>query len=307
MKTKIIFEIAAPRLREDLSETVARSHRLSDSWKDRRNLDWHVTQEVVSPRARIHPTRHEVVLAVINAGEVAGERIESIRMSIDIEAESEADALLKARTLLDLPLAAISPDVKMQDEPTSSKIVKVESDNVIGPMPMRWPVGRRITGYSGNLGSYGQGGIGLCGWQLNNGSWMILPLAHAEKWIWLTMERVDANADRTRLDIVVDRSIISAHPSQLNEYQPWRHNYGTADDRDNIPDFAKDRPVIERFEAQADGFVIETGSSNVTWRFQMSERMPGPPLDRSLGTRRLGPKDSIVDSFILAHDCYLDV
>lgn len=309
-KTRITFEADPPALRDDISETSARSYQLNAIWEGRRDVEWRVGIEPLSKRSKTHPTRHDIKLTIVNAGErLDGSRIEIIRLAIDVETREGEDALEKAKRVLDLRIRADplprTPDTG--DAFTHGSLHRIRGDVVIGPMPMRWPVGRRLTDYSHNLGSYGQGGIGLSGWQLNGGSWMILPLSGSDGWITLTMEEVAVSPDRTEFDIVIDQRIIGAHPDQKEEYPPWEHRYAGRETIEDLPDFAGERPMVTRFEATSTGFVLETGRGLRNWRFEMGDRLPRPVWAGSGRPRLLTKDESIVDSFVLAHDMYLEV
>lgn len=308
-KTRIMFETVPPGLEDDLSDVLSRSRRLHDVWERRREIDWTIVCEQLPKRSVTHPTKHKIVLATVNAGErVDGTRVEIMRMTIDVETVDGENALEKGKRVLDLPITA-SPRPR---EPRGDGLMgrrnihPVKGDSVIGPMPMRWPVGRRITGYSSHLGSYGQGGIGLSGWQLNGGSWMVLPISNSDSWITLTMEEVEASPDRTRLDILVDQRIIGVHPGQKAAFPPWEHRYAGHETIEDMPDFSIERPVVTRFNATRDGFVLEAGSQR-NWRFEIADHLPRPRWGGTGAERNHVEGDSIVDAFILAHDCYLGV
>ena len=309
-KTRVTLECDPPALQEDLSETLARSHQIHHVWERRREIDWRITREDLSARARTHPTRHQITLGVVNAGERPdGTRIEIIRLAIDLETRDGEDAMTKARRVLDLPVEVEAPTRR----PAATGIMdtgslhRVRGETVISPMPMRWPVGRHITDYSHYLGSYGQGGVGLSGWQLNGGSWMVLPLSHSDGWITLTMEEVESNAERTRLDIVVDQRIIGVNPGQRDAFPPWDFNYAGHQRTQDLPDFRAERALVTRFEATGSGFVLETGRGQRNWRFEMGDHLPRPAWGGSGEPRLLREGESIVDSFILTHDMYLEV
>lgn len=306
MKMKIILEAPAGDLGSDISETTARSHVLHDAWQNRRRIAWTVEVDRLSERTVLDRARHQATLAVINTGEVEGRRTAVLRLSIDIEGRDAEDGVARMRRVLDLPRAPVPGPNRTTDDDLGS-FARLKGETVIGPMPDKWPVGRRLTGFSTHLGSYGQGGVGLCGWQLNNGSWLILPLKDSSGWMWLTCEEVEASSDRMRLEIEIDQRVLGAHPSQIDGFHPWAHAYGGADDHDDMPDWNAQRAVVESFHADDDGFVMQTGGSNVVWRFEMGNTMPRPPLGGSGAERVLVEGESVEKEFLLTHDCYLDV
>jgi len=309
-KTRLVFETGMPAARDDLSPSNARGRVLAETWRNRREIEWRIATEPLSGRSKTHPTRHEVTLGVVNAGETPeGERIDIVRLAIDVETGNGEDALDKAKRVLDLP-RDITPRGRTprgRTVTTHGSLHRLGGDAVIGPMPMRWPVGRRITDYSHNLGSYGQGGVGLSGWQLNGGSWMVLPLSGSDSWITLTFEGCDPSDDRSRLDIVVDQRIVGVHPDQKADFPPWEHLYAGHEGIEDLPDFPVERPEITRFSASGTGFVLEAGGLRRNWRFEMGDHLPRPIWGGSLEPRDLAEGESIVDAFVLTHDCYLEV
>ncbi len=307
---RITFTARLPEPRRDLrsepNDEFSRSRLLDRFWEDRRSIDWRVGQSA-APAPCEHPTRHKVVLA-LDCPRAPLLRSGTVSLTIDVDAHGDDDPIAKARRLLDLPVDMPARWRKPQTGIFSrGSFYRLKGACVIGSMPDQWPVGRYLTGYSHNLGSYGQGGVGLSGWQLNNGSWMILPLAGSDCWITLTMEEMSWSQDSYSVDIEIDQRIIGVHPDQRAAFYPWEHRYGGADTIEDLPDFSIERPRIIRFEALQTSFALETGDANRIWRFAI-----GPHLPRSVwaGTgeaREFMESESIAGSFVLTHDCYLDV
>lgn len=306
----VLFEARLPTPRRDLrsqpNDEFTRSRVLDQFWRDRRTIDWRISQ-TAAPAPCEHPTRHKATLR-LNCPRMPLLRTGTITLAIDVDVPSDEDPIEKARRLLDLPIDAPmrwrQPHAGISSRGSFHHIRRA---GLIGPMPDQWPVGRYITGYSHYLGSYGQGGVGLSGWQLNNGSWMVLPLGGSDSWITLTMEEMSWARDSYSVDIVIDQRIIGAHPSQKSIFPPWEHRYCGSDTIEDLPDFSVEPPRIARFEASQTGFVLETGGANRTWRFAIGAHLPRPIWPGTGEAREFLESENLADSFVLAHDCYLDV
>lgn len=306
-KTRIILET-------DIEGDDDRGRALHALWERRRETPWCIRTEREARITPTHPTSHVCTLDRVAAGERDGSQIAVGRLSLVVETRPEEDALTKAMRILDLPgggqplgRAPVNNDRVFGPE---SHLEQIAGEKVIATMPHDWPTGaggRRITDYSHHLGSYGQGGVGLSGWQINGGSWMVLPLKGSDGWITLTHETMNASPDRQSVEIVVDQRVIGVHPDQIADFPPWQHNYGGHDKIDDLPTWRRERLMITRFEAEADGFVIEAGDTHSRWRFAVSPALPRPIFAGSKKERLLYEGEDIGASFILTHDCYLDV
>ncbi|AIT82545.1 hypothetical protein NOLU111490_12930 [Novosphingobium lubricantis] len=285
----------------------ARSWILSQSWYDRRRIDWTAKRTVV-PESGQSPVRHEAVLE-LNCENSPSPATGSLALQVAISARQNDDPLEKARRVLDLPRTGrpkrrvLNPD-SLWDRGSFSTI---RSSGVIGPMPPKWPEGRMLTGYSSHLGSYGQGGVGLSGWQCNRGSWIVLPLTGSDGWIWLTREQIEPAQDFRSLKAVIDQRILGVHPDQLADFTPWEHRYAGHDQILDMPDFGNEKATIERFDANEAGFVLEAANGLTRWRFAMGDDLPRPIWAGSREPRLLAEGESLAEAFLLAHDCYLDV
>lgn len=275
-------------------------HTASAAWAARRELDW--TASFVPEAFSLDSPPHLHQAVVTFSGQL-------VQIVLQVRS-SEADAALaEARTILGLAPLPDAPKLPRVAPGTGfnsrRNIHKLRADQVIGPMPLRWPVGKRITSYSHNLGSYGQGGIGLSGWQFDEGSWMVLPLAHSDSWIWLSHETITRDLDK--IVVSIDQRVIGCHPDQRSEFHPWEHRYGTADTIEDLPDFKDLRPVITEFRAGGSSFFLEAGSSGDSWRFEMGDHLARPIMAGSKEQRLLTQDESIIDSFVLTHSPYLDI
>lgn len=306
-KTRVILE-------SDIHGEDDRGRTLHALWEGRREVQWRISTERGPRATQVHPTRHVCALDRVSAGERGGIQCAVARLSIVIEARPDEDPLDKAMRILDMPggrrLLGRTPRETDSVLGPGSRIEHIEGDKVIATMPHDWPTGgggRRITDYSHHLGGYGQGGIGLSGWQVNDGSWIVLPLKGSDGWITLTHETMSAAPDRQSVGIVIDQRIIGVHPDQIADFPPWRHNYGGHAKIDDLPAWRRERPIITRFEADADGFTLEAGDTHSRWRFAMSPSLPRPIFAGSREDRLLFEGEDVGASFVLAHDCYLDV
>lgn len=305
-RARVTFETDMPG-DDDHGRTL---HRL---WTERRGIEWRTTTERMGRTTTTHPTRHACTLTRVTAGERDGVPIAVVRLAIDVETIGGEDPAIKARRTLDLPHDGARHRRNVPGDSVFGRDRRLETirgPKVIGPMTDGWLTddgGKRVTDYSRYLGSYGQGGVGLSGWQINNGSWLVLPLLSSDGWITLTHETVDASPDRQQLAIEVDQRILGVHPDQLADFPPWQHNYGGHDKIDDLPDWTELRPRIQRFDADADGFVLEAGDFADLWRFEMSPQLPRPIYAGSKEERRLYDGEDVGASFILTHDCYLNV
>lgn len=178
---------------------------------------------------------------------------------------------------------------------------------VIGPVPDDFPIGRTISGFSTHLGSYGIGGAGYCGWQLDGGSWMILPLGGSSDWIILTRELHDLDFNRVDLRVTVDRRIIGCMPSQRDRFYPWDHRYsGYAETIDDLPDWGTLRPIIDRFERGPRHLLLQARADQEIWRFAISDHHLRPEFGGSKEPRDLAESDDLGASLTMAHSCYVN-
>lgn len=285
----------------------ARSFLLSQGWYERRRIDWTCSHTPASAYEQ-SLTRHEAILA-LECADSASPTKATLTVSVTVTVRHGEDPLEKARRVLDLPRRGRTQ--RRVRDPQSlwdrGSFSAVRGNSVIGSMPPQWPEGRMLTGYSSHLGSYGQGGVGLSGWQCNRGSWIILPLTGSDGWIWLTREEIEPAQDFRSVKAVIDQRIVGVHPDQLADFPPWEHRYaGHAQVRD-MPDFADEKATIERVEATEAGFVLEAANGLTRWRFAMGDDLPRPIWAGSREPRMLAEGESVAAAFLLAHDCYLQV
>jgi len=305
-RARITFETDMPG-EDDNGRTL---HRL---WTERREVGWRVTAERIARATATHPTRHACTLTRVTAGERDGVPIAVVRLAIDVETRDGEDPETKARRVLDLPHGGPRHARRVPGEGVfgrDGRLQAIRSPKVIGPLPEGWLTdggARSVTDYSRYLGSYGQGGGGLSGWQINNGSWLLLPLRSSDGWITLTRETVDAAPGRQQLSIEVDQRILGVHPDQLADFPPWEHRYAGHDKIEDMPSWKDLRLRIRRFARDADGFVMELGDTGETWRFEMSAQLPRPIYAGTKEERELYEGEDVGASFLLTHDCYIDV
>ena len=284
-----------------------RPRLLLQCWQDRREIDWQSAAMRVESYGQ-SLTKHNVRLTLDPADGEPG-RAPRLRFDLDVVTRGDEHPCDKARRLLDLPgapsrcgrIAAASGVFERRSFAT------VRGDSLIGPVPGDWPIGRLISGYSHNLGSYGQGGVGLSGWQLNRGSWLVFPLMHSEGFIWLTQEILNPAADFLSIEAIIDHRIIGVHPNQIEDFPPWDHLYTGRPAIRDLPNFATLCPTIVRFETTPSGFVLEAANGLDLWRFAMDDHLPRPFWGGAREPRDLYAGESVADSFVLTHDCYLDV
>ena len=285
----------------------ARSWLLSQSWYDRRRIDWTCTRTLI-PDADQSPVLHEGALA-LDCDSSASPAAGSLTISVTVSIRQDEDPLEKARRVLDLPRSGrpqrrvLNPDSLWERGSFST----VTGNSLIGAMPPQWPEGRMLTAYSSHLGSYGQGGVGLSGWQCNRGSWIVLPLTGSDGWIWLTREEIAPAQDFRSLKAVIDQRILGVHPDQLADFHPWEHRYAGHAQILDMPDFAEEKATIARFEPTEAGFVLEAANGLTRWRFAMGDDLPRPIWAGSREPRMLAEGESVAAAFLLAHDCYLEV
>lgn len=289
------------------SELRARSWLLSQSWYERRQIAWRPTITPISGRSQ-SPIRHDAQLD-LDCPRTAQPRTGSLTLSIKVAVINGEDPLAKAQRVLDLPGCgpALTRAVKPDDPLERGSFSSLRSNSVIGPVPPEWPIDRMLTAYSSHLGSYGQGGVGLSGWQCNGGSWIVLPLKYSDGWIWLTREQIAPASDYWTLGIDIDQRILGVHPKDLAAFPPWEHCYAGHDQVLDLPDFAREKATISRFEADDGGFVLEAVNGLTRWRFAMSDDLPRPVWAGSREPRQLYQGESVARAIVLTHDCYLDV
>ena len=234
-------------------EIDAAEGSLADYWPERRNLAWRRSHEALSRHAATHRHRHLVSVTLVGGGEDrAGNRRDVVRMAVDVEAENEADATLLVLELLDMARGtkAAEPAHAHDEAALRTRRIPLAGPSIIGPMPEGWPVGRRLTGFSAGLGGTR---TSLAGWQANEGSWFVLPLADAAERLVLTREREVAAPDSHQVAIAVERG-------------PATGGHGPEHLRETCP-------VVRRFEARRDGFVMEAGSEGDLVRYELA--VPG--------------------------------
>ena len=263
-KSRIVFEAEVPAgRREPWSRTP------HAAWAHRREVPWAVHVEDLGGRATEDPGRCPVTVAVINAGERHdGERLEVMRMTVDVATPADGDAETAGRRVLDMaPRAdgAIAGDAR-------TPLPAPASPSVIGPMPPAGPLGRRLTGYMASLPGGGDVADGMSAWQLNDGSWVLLPHGGAAGITTITTETLHEGADLSRLDLTVTHR-------------------AAADDVDAAAGVRREGPQVVRFETRPDGFVLEAGDERRSWRFEMDR--PDATVDVSA-------------SWLLVHDVHLD-
>lgn len=289
------------------SPHAARSRILAQCWFERRNIEWLAATSIAEHDDQSQ-TRHRAQLA-LDCPQTARPRCGSLSLTLTIATQNGEEPLDKARRVLDLPGIA-SPRPRSTPRPGSldrGSFSPIRGNSIIGPMAADWPIDRILTDYSHNLGSYGQGGVGLSGWQCNGGSWIVLPLKGSDSWIWLTREQVEPRADFHSVQIDIDQRIVGVHPNQRADFPPWEHHYAGHDRIDDIPYFRTERATISRFEATPSGFVLEAANGLDRWRFAMGDHLPRPIWAGSHEPRDLREGESVAAAFLLAHDCYLEV
>ncbi|MAC59569.1 MAG: hypothetical protein CMH85_15120 [Novosphingobium sp.] len=285
----------------------ARSWLLSQSWYERRRIDW-AAKRTIAPETSQSPVQHEAVLA-LDCEESASPGSGTLNFHVCVTVRQGEDPLEKARRVLDLPRTGRTKRRVLNRDSMwdRSSFSAVRGNSVIGPMPPDWPEGRMLTDYSSHLGSYGQGGVGLSGWQCNRGSWIVLPLTGSDGWIWLTREEIAPAEDFRSLRAGIDQRILGVHPDQIADFTPWEHRYAGHERIADMPDFGDEKATIERFNATEDGFVLEAANGLTRWRFAMGDDLPRPIWAGSREPRLLAEGESVAEAFLLAHDCYLAV
>ncbi|WP_328281968.1 hypothetical protein [Sphingobium sp.] len=296
----VIFRASVPdwilERAEAESEAPARSWLLSQSWYERRQIPWDggVT---LAPHHEASLTTHDVCLR-LDCPRTARPRCGTLSLEINV-----------TRQVLDLPGGAVCHHRRAGPSGmlAQGSFSTVRGNSVIGPVPDGWPIDRTLNGYSHHLGSYGQGGVGLSGWQLNGGSWLVLPLKSSDSWIWLTHEALTPASDYFSLAAHIDHRIVGVHPDQLADFPPWEHRYAGHHQIRDLPDFSSERARVAHFEASASGFVLEAENGLTRWRFAMGDHLPRPIWAGSREHRDLHEGESVAEAFFLAHHCYLEV
>lgn len=291
---------------DEESELRARSALLAHSWYERRAIDWRFQSRPIDHNGQSQ-TRHQVRLD-LDCPRTPRPKSASLRFHFDVVTSGEDDPCDKARRILDLPGAPrrCGRSVILPGSLDRGSFARIRGNSTIGPVPGGWPVDRLLTRYAHHLGSYGQGGVGLSGWQLNGGSWLVLPLKYSDSYIWLTFENPTPTTDYFSLDVIVDHRVIGVHPDQIGDFPPWEHCYVGHPRTTDLPDFENLRPTISRFDTTASGFVLEAVNGLQRWRFAMDDHLPRPVWG-SGKPRNLHEGESVADAFLLTHDCYLEV
>lgn len=307
----VVFEASIPdwilERAEAETEQRTRSWLLSQSWYERRRIAWR-GRVTLSDKHDQSLVRHAVGLD-LDCPRTTRPRTGSLTFTLKVAVRRGEDPLDKARRVLDLPGSSTAST--RAPKPTGllerGAFSSLRGTSVIGPLPADWPVDRILTGYSSHLGSYGQGGVGLSGWQCNGGSWIVLPLTGSDGWIWLTREEIRPAPDFYSLEIDIDQRILGVHPDQLADFPPWEHRYAGHGQILDMPDFASERATIARFEVDDAGFTLEAANGLTRWRFALADHLPRPIWAGSREPRLLHEGDSVAGAFLLAHDCYLQV
>lgn len=312
-KARITFQAQLPAVTGHLPvgvmDPIARSRVLDDIWQERRRIAWHETIETLNPGEKSHPTQHTASLSLCHLAAADSHDGHTARLSIDLEPGKEEIPIEKAKRLLDLPIVTSPRNRRSASDQSFGRASfhKIKGASVIGPMSQQWPIGRNVTAYSQYLGSYGQGGVGLSGWQLNGGSWMVLPISDSQSWITLTKETTRFNDDPIRLDIEIDQRIVGVHPNGKPAFWPWEHRYCGHDPIMELPDFGELRPRVARFAATESGFLLEAGDGGQIWRFEIGDHLPRPGWGGTGQPRDLYEGENMAGAFLLAHDAYLHV
>ena len=307
----VVFTAAVPnwileRADADSGER-ARSWLLSQSWYERRRIAWQSAASL-APRHDQSLTRHRIVLE-LDCASTARPAAAALTFTVKVAVREGEDPAEKARRVLDLPQRTTTPRrvPKPQSPFERGSFSTPRGTSIIGPLPAEWPLDRMLTAYSTHLGSYGQGGVGLSGWQCNGGSWIVLPLKGSESWTWLTREDIEPASDYRSLHIDIDQRIVGVHPDQIDDFPPWNHRYAGHAQILDLPDFADEKATIARFEVTGSGFTLEAASGLTRWRFAMGDDLPRPIWAGSREARVLCEQESVAEAFLLAHDCYLEV
>lgn len=283
---------------------------LHDAWERRTNLAWK-TSHAERDGEPAHPTRLDLKVSISERRERPGSW--SARIECSVAASDPEGAILRLMRAIDLPHESpMHPrkpvETGIMAMPT---ITRLRGTKTIGPMDPSWPVGKSISDFSEALGSYGQGGIGLAGWQLNRGSWIVLPISNSSGWLTLrtiTCGDYVRSATNPSVDIAVDQRIVGVHPDQLDRFHPWDHHFAGPGPRiDDLPAFRDTHNRIVRFDARPDGFRLEAANGIDRWIFEMGDHLPRPVWGGSGRERLLDEGVDVGASFVMTHDCYLDV
>jgi hypothetical protein len=283
---------------------------LNDGWENRADRHW-VMSEGEPGGEQIHPTKLKVRVSLVECAVRPDQRM--IRIEADVEAENAGGALHRLRLALGLKTDGHRHPRRPVETGFMAlhSITRLSPKQIIGPMKPEWPVGRRLTDYSSHLGSYGQGGIGLSGWQLNGGSWIVLPISGSASWITLrtiSVDRFHRDPINPHVDIVIDQRIVGAMPDQIDVFPPWFHRYGPSSPTiEDLPAFEALRPIVSRFQPRADGFELEAANGMDRWIFEMGDHLARPIYGGSKEPRLLEEGVDVGASFVMTHDCYLDV
>jgi hypothetical protein len=305
-KTRVVLETGMPQA-DDPHDAFERARAVARAWDERRTIEWRMSLEDVGTRTPTHPTRHTVVLAAINAGEREdGTRLEILRMAMDVQTSPGEDPMVKALRVLDMRRVAgpadASDDRSSEDATEHTVIVPLAGPSVIGRMDSSWPVGRTLTAYSSSDASGDT--RGMSGWQLNGGSWIVLPLPGA--WVTLTIETVMPTADRSVLEVQVDSMTLTAPPETVDGFPPLIQTHQADMRTGDLPDLATERPVVTAFEADRRGFRMEAGDRHRLWRFEMADDLPRPPHAASGRPRTPAAGEDVGASWVMAHDMHFE-
>lgn len=285
-------------------------HLLHDGWDNRTARSWTMSQGEPDHEP-VQPTKLKVRVSLVECEARPNQRM--VRIEADVKAVDLESAVRRLHLALGMPTDGPRHPRKPVETGflAQGTITKLSRKQVIGPMDADWPVGRRLTEYNSHLGSYGQGGIGLSGWQLNGGSWIVLPISSSASWITLRTIRVHAfHRDRVspHIDLVIDHRIIGSMPDQIVDFPPWFHRYGPSSPTiEDLPDFQKLRPLISKFEPREDGFRLEALNGMDRWIFEMGDELARPIYGGSREPRLLDEGVDVGASFVMTHDCYLNV
>jgi hypothetical protein len=265
-KTRVVLEAEAGG--EGPEGAAATPHA---AWATRRDTKWRIHTETLGSRTPTDPGVHAVTVALINAGERSdGTRIGIMRIAVDVETDESDDPVAKA-------LGVIDVEGREPLEPFETRAAIPTGSSVISLMPERWPLGRRLTDYVGGITVPDDAAHGISAWQLNNGSWMALPLADAESGMILTIERRQQTMMLDRLDLTVER-------------RRMRED-GRPSATEVLGDLSTVRPQIVRFETAGGGFIMEAGDERHSWRFEMA---PAPTAQNTVPVQ-----------WLLTHDIHL--
>lgn len=293
---------------ECINRRIAAGHVLARTWEGRHEMTdvrFHVRKAHGHDLDPVINLRAIDILQTGSDGDM-GTWTGTLQVNLMVEAADEEGAKAEALSRIGLigPPAAPPPAPENRGMMNSSPLrrLRTQKDFIRLARDMDL-VGRSITGIMTGLGSYGSGGAGWTGLQIDQGAWIVIPIWGSKDWIWIEHELFEWDTpDEGRA--MIERRIMGAMPDQT-QWRPWQMNFGGHDSWDELPDIAGHRGRITRFEITPNSLSIETTNGQEFIRYMVTPNLAGPPYPSGGRERLLDSEDDLTECVALMISPYM--